>query len=451
MAFKVTVPTAAAPTAILTALVPLADTPPEIAVIVAVPDPELATNLTVTRPAASVSAVDGSTRPRFVVKVSVVPECGGVPDASMTCAMMSVDPPIGRAVDVAVRVMVEPVGASSGTFWQATVKHAEMATKAASRAVERRRVTMKTLNILIPMNLRGQAIRKSGEGGYAMAALLVALSIMAVMLTVAMPVWKQASTREKEEELVFRGQQYAHAIGMFQRKFANAYPPNVDVLVQQRFLRKKFKDPITNEDFVPIPVGTSLPGSAPQGSGPRGVAAAPSGGRQSGGGFGGGSLQGGITPSSGSAPATGTAPSTAGFGSSPIGRSAGPGIGASGAGIAGVTSKSKDQSIRLYNGRGHYNEWAFVYTPQLQPGQGTPGAPGTGQRPGQPGLPGNNRGGFGTGPPGNRGPNPNPGPPGTSPFGGGRGGGPGGPGGFGTGQPPAQPIFGPQPTPRGRL
>ena len=93
-----------------------------------------------------------------------------------------------------------------------------------------------------------------------MAALLVALSIMAVMMTVAMPVWKQTAQREKEEELVFRGLQNAHAIGMFQRKFANAYPPNVDVLVEQRFLRKKFKDPITNDEFVPIPVGTGLPG-----------------------------------------------------------------------------------------------------------------------------------------------------------------------------------------------
>jgi hypothetical protein len=40
-----------------------------------------------------------------------------------------------------------------------------------------------------------------------------------------------------------------------------------------------------------------------------------------------------------------------------------------------VTSKSKDQSIRLYNGRGHYNEWAFVYVQQQQ----APGAVGAGQ------------------------------------------------------------------------
>src|SRR5216117_351259 len=121
---------------------------------------------------------------------------------------------------------------------------------------------MNFISILIHMRLDGQAAQKcKSQQGYAMAALLVAMSIMAVMMTVAMPVWKHTAQREKEEELIFRGKQYVHAIGMFQRKFANAYPPNIDVLVDQRFLRKKYKDPITNDDFVIIPVGQSLPGS----------------------------------------------------------------------------------------------------------------------------------------------------------------------------------------------
>src|SRR3954467_15106571 len=125
---------------------------------------------------------------------------------------------------------------------------------------------MRTVTILIPMQLAGQAKSTRAEGrtseqGYAMAALLIAMSVMAIMMTVVMPVWKQAAQREKEEELVFRGKQYVHAIGLFQRKFANAYPPNVDVLVEQRFLRKKFKDPITNDDFVPLPVGQGAPGT----------------------------------------------------------------------------------------------------------------------------------------------------------------------------------------------
>src|SRR5262245_20418636 len=106
-----------------------------------------------------------------------------------------------------------------------------------------------------------------------MAVLLVALGVMAVMLTVAMPVWKQLAQREKEEELIFRGQQYARAIGLFQRRAGpGVLPPNLDVLVEQRFLRKKYKDPITGEDFQPLLAGQPTPGAP-------GMATAPGGGR----------------------------------------------------------------------------------------------------------------------------------------------------------------------------
>ena len=121
-----------------------------------------------------------------------------------------------------------------------------------SQAAERGRVIMKTVTILIPMDLAGQGElrRRGAEAGYAMAALIVGMAVLAVMMTVAMPVWKQMVQREKEVELVFRGEQIAGSIRMFQRKFANAYPPSLDVLVEQKFLRKKYKDPITGEDFV---------------------------------------------------------------------------------------------------------------------------------------------------------------------------------------------------------
>src|SRR4051794_36476752 len=186
---------------------------------------------------------------------------------------------------------------------------------------------MRTVTILIPMQLAGQVKSTRAEGrtseqGYAMAALLIAMSVMAIMMTVVMPVWKQAAQREKEEELVFRGRQYVHAIGLFQRKFANAYPPNIDVLVDQRFLRKKFKDPITNADFVPIAVGQGAPGTQT----PAGQRGAP-----------GAATQPQTTQTAGQ---TGRAGGP-GTGGGPAGQTAG--------GISGVTSKSKAQSIRLYN------------------------------------------------------------------------------------------------------
>jgi len=72
---------------------------------------------------------------------------------------------------------------------------------------------------------QGEIVWRRDERGYAMAALIVGLAVMAVLMTVAMPVWKQTVQREKEAELVFRGEQYAHAIGMFQRKDGECLPP----------------------------------------------------------------------------------------------------------------------------------------------------------------------------------------------------------------------------------
>lgn len=257
------------------------------------------------------------------------------------------------------------------------------------------------------MGLAGQAITarkrtvpRVAEAGYAMAVLLVALSVIGIMLTVAMPVWKQMVQREKEAELIFRGQQYARAIGLFQRRAGpGALPPNLDVLVEQRFLRKKYKDPITGEDFQPLLAGQPAPGGS-----------AGAGNLQAG--------RGGATPPPGQVPGGVGAPTGA--------------VG----GIQGVVSKSKAKSIRIYNGRSAYNEWAFVFVPQVQSaGGGAPG--GRGQGPGGfagPGGPG--RGGRG----GQQGPNGPQGPGGVnSPFGSPSSqGGPGSP----SGPPPRSPSGG---------
>jgi type II secretory pathway pseudopilin PulG len=278
-----------------------------------------------------------------------------------------------------------------------------------------------------PMQARNSAGSRvhgcSGQRGYAMAVLLVAMGIMAVMMTVAMPVWKQMTQREKEEELIFRGLQYARAVGLYGRKYANANPPSIDVLVQQRFLRRKYKDPITQDDFLPLLAGQGQGAAGVTQPGGRAGAGQPAGT----GGPGQPAGRAGAGQPSG-APSTQPAPLV----TSPIGT---PGAGGTG-GIIGVASKSKEKSIRLYNGRTHYNEWAFVYTPPVQaPGTGAPGTAAPGQRSGQPqrGQPGQPP----VGPGGARG-NPNA-PRGNNPFnpGGQR---PGGPGTFDPFQPaPATP------------
>lgn len=224
--------------------------------------------------------------------------------------------------------------------------------------------TEKLVNDNRRMGLAGQ-LRCGGNRGYAMAALLVGMSVMAVLMGALLPVWTTLAKREKEAELIFRGNQYARAVALFQRKFANAAPPSIDVLVEQRFLRKKYKDPITNDDFQPLyanqPTMPGAPGAPGASSGP-GAGGTQAGGQQRG------------TPAA------------------PAGQVLQPGFGATGAtaagGIIGVTSKSKDTSLRVFNGRTRYNEWAFVnvQTSQRvgQPGQGgPPGFNAPNQRPGQ--------------------------------------------------------------------
>jgi len=99
----------------------------------------------------------------------------------------------------------------------------------------------------------------AGEGraappdGYIMVVLLVAMAVSAVWMGAALPAWRQQVVREREAELIFRGEQYARAIYLYRQKNGGqVLPPNIDVLVSQKYLRKKYLDPITGKDFFPI-------------------------------------------------------------------------------------------------------------------------------------------------------------------------------------------------------
>jgi type II secretory pathway pseudopilin PulG len=186
-----------------------------------------------------------------------------------------------------------------------------------------------------------------------MAALLVAMAIMAIFMSMALPAWRTAAQREKEAELIFRGQQYARAIALFQRKYANTFPPNLQILLDGHFLRKKYKDPMTADGEFQVVYANQQASAQPN--------------------------AGGVVPTQGQpAPRT----TTVGGGNT---------VGAQG-GIIGVASKSKATSLRVYDGHTKYNEWVFV----AQQASGRIGAPNASQTPtGGINLPG--------GPPGGRG------------------------------------------------
>src|SRR5687767_7188517 len=120
--------------------------------------------------------------------------------------------------------MVDSCGASSGILSHATERIPAAVSAHTHRITDGRSpakmecIRKEMTNYNSPMNLAG----KASSAGYAMAALLVGLAVMAVVMSVAMPTWSHMIRREKEEELIFRGMQYARAINQYQRKFANA-------------------------------------------------------------------------------------------------------------------------------------------------------------------------------------------------------------------------------------
>ena len=77
-------------------------------------------------------------------------------------------------------------------------------------------------------------MRHASTSGYAMAALLVGLSVVSIMRGAALPVWQTAVTREGEAELIFCGERSAQAISLCQRRSAGTFPPSIDVLVKPR-------------------------------------------------------------------------------------------------------------------------------------------------------------------------------------------------------------------------
>lgn len=203
---------------------------------------------------------------------------------------------------------------------------------------------------------------RSAEAGYAMAALAAAITIMLIVMAAALPSWKYVMKNDREEELLFRGNQIAEAIERYQKKRGNLLPTSIDLLVKEKFLRKAYKDPMTKDGRWRLvrpgePVagaGAPIPGSGSRG----GPAPVP-------------------TPVPTPTP------------SSSFGRDAGAGIGP----FAGVASRSTEKSLRVFNNQDQYDRWKFVAgQPRIV---GRPPQVKTGVVPGRP--PGVSPAGGGTG------------------------------------------------------
>lgn len=153
---------------------------------------------------------------------------------------------------------------------------------------------------------------RGSERGYTLLALIVAIAVMSILMAAAMPIWSHVMKREREKELLFRGNQYIEALDRFYRKFGRL-PLKLEELHKTKCIRRLYPDPMTKDgkwELIYFKVGAQqarrrMPG----------------------------------------------------------GESAQP---LSAGSIIGVVSKSPQKSILIYRGKSHYNQWNFIYQPAPQ-------------------------------------------------------------------------------------
>ena len=229
--------------------------------------------------------------------------------------------------------------------------------------------------------------KNGGEAGYTLALVMVMASVLLVALSEAALNWQTAVKREREEELIFRGEQYQRALILWYAHWSRtlgtpqvAYPSTVEALLNtnnKRFLRQPWTDPVTNEEWRFIKVGpdnrpllTVLPGTAETGAG---------GDRNPYG-------SGGSDQSRESTPRSPAAGGQTAYGQTLKTQSVNsPTIG----GIAGVASTSEEESLKTYNGRNKHNEWEFFTDYAALAARAQRGR--SGGRSGQPNQPGQAR------------------------------------------------------------
>ncbi len=101
----------------------------------------------------------------------------------------------------------------------------------------------------VPVTDRFSTGRRQRDGGYMLIAILFMLALLVIAATVEAPRLVQQIKRDREEEMIHRGTEYARAIKKFYKKFGR-YPANLEQLEstnQIRFLRKRYKDPLTKD------------------------------------------------------------------------------------------------------------------------------------------------------------------------------------------------------------
>jgi type II secretory pathway pseudopilin PulG len=184
-----------------------------------------------------------------------------------------------------------------------------------------------------------------------LGASLLMIAAAAMAPTIAMQI-----KRDREEELIHRGMQYRRAIHTFAKR-TGRFPLRIEELENTngtRYLRKRYKDPISGKDFRLLHMadiaatGARLNTPSPPADGSADASA----------------NQPGASPdaSSGDTQANENAAGVAGSLFAPTANSSASGTEFGGGVIYGVVSSSAKKSIREFDHKGHYNQWLFFYS-----------------------------------------------------------------------------------------
>jgi type II secretory pathway pseudopilin PulG len=170
-------------------------------------------------------------------------------------------------------------------------------------------------------------MRHRAQKGYTLVAVVIGIAILTILIAGVAPSIATIMKREREDELIFRGRQYARAIALFQRRYGR-FPNELKELYENRprTIRQLWKDPMCNCDWYPLIQGS--PDAQPSNLAPGA----------------------GLSGSGQSPPPTPTPSSPFGPASQP--KTVGP--------IIGVRSTVHKEALREWRGSKFYDQWRFI-------------------------------------------------------------------------------------------
>jgi type II secretory pathway pseudopilin PulG len=91
--------------------------------------------------------------------------------------------------------------------------------------------------------------QRQRDGGYLLLAVLLMMAMMIITAAVELPRLVQQMKRDREQEMIHRGTEYARAIKKFYKKFGRYHTTleQLDNTNQIRFLLKRYKDPLSKD------------------------------------------------------------------------------------------------------------------------------------------------------------------------------------------------------------